>query len=387
MGPSVILDKSAVEAIGREAMYVQSEYFYTVVTPVLVWEICGDIEKARQGKCDPDKVRALAGKAKPLNSIVTTDWRKLVTMELSGYRFDEAKGAERRARVDGAHHVPLPGGGVGSIIEEQPEAMALLRWHFGEWTPSDVAYAHEWRRITRETDLEALRKRFGAGFRSSTSLDELRELVDRLLGDSSLQYFLFSLLAEEVTPQVEARQGLLRRWRGIREWPSHAWYSRHCIRVFLTFYLSLAGKLVGTRATNRVDIEYFLYLPFAPIFVSGDDGTHSRLAPILLATDQTFIRATDFRRALQDEAERTAALRAGNPNPDPDALEPPESSLIQKLWVDVRGAFRLPPSKRPKTDPAKAPKAATIAEEFDRAMNHVKARPQEYPKRPAWPHL
>jgi hypothetical protein len=389
MGPSIILDKSAVEAIGNRALHVQSEFFYTVVTPILVWEVCGDIQKSREGKCDASKVRALAKKAKPLSSIVTTDWRKLCIGELSGYRFEMGTGPARRAIVDGAHQVPLDGGGYGVVIDQQPEADALLRWYAGRWTDADTKYAEEWRRVTKAIDLDAFKRRFGPARQPIGSNDELKDIVTKVLADPSLQYFLITLLAEEVTASKETRRQLLRRWRGTRStaWQANAPYCRHCLRTFLTFYLALGSGLVGTKATNRVDVEYLLYLPFAPIFVSGDEGTHGRLAPLLIGDDQLFVRSAEFRAALQEHADRVDRLREGDAEPDPDLLEPEEGSLIRELWIKAWGKFRPRPSERPQRDEGAAPRVGNIAEEFKKAMDHVDAHPEQYKKRPPWPNL
>lgn len=384
MGPSIILGKSAVEAIGERALRVQSEYFYTVITPILVWEICGDIEKARAGKCDRAKVRALAKKANPFDSIVTTEWRKLCIGELSGYRLDNF--GRRQAMIDGVHKVPLPNGGHAAIIDQQPEADALLRWAYGEWTKSDTEYSQAWRRASRGIDLERFKRRFGPARQPIASGDDLRMIVDKVLGDPSLQFFLINLLVEEITPNREYRNRLLKRWKGTRTlaWQANAQFSRYCIRTLLTFYLGLGSGLVGTKATNRIDVEYLLYLPFAPIFVSGDERTHGRLAPLLIAKDQIFVRGADFRTALQEEADRVDSLRALVPPPDPDAFEPPESSLIRELWIRAWGKFRPPPSSRPKAE-GDLPTAESILERFQRARDHVEAHPEKYTKRPPWP--
>lgn len=385
MGPSIILDKSAVESIGREALHVQSEFFYTVVTPILVWEVCGDIQKAREGKCDPKKVQSLAHKVKPFDSIVTTDWRKLCIAELSGFRFEENTGPRRRAAVDGFHRVPLPQGGFGDVLEEQPEAVALMRWYCGKWTKEDLVYAEEWRRVTKKIDLEEFKRRFGPARQPVETPEILQSLVKKVLDDPSLQYFLLSLLVEEITPSLVQQTRLLKRWIGIRNWPPHAWYCRHCIKTFLTFYLAVGGGLVGTKSTNRVDVEYLLYLPFAPIFVSGDNGSHGKLAPLLIASDQTFVHATEFRSALEEQANRESLRREQDDPSKLDALEPPASSLIHQLWVKVLGHFRTPPSAR--SQPTGMPPAGSIAEQLHRAMDFVNANPDRYPKRPPWPHL
>lgn len=389
MGPSIILDKSAVESIGDRALRVQSDHFYTVVTPILVWEVCGDIEKARLGRCDETKVRALARKAHPFDSIVTMDWRKVCLGELSGYRLDEYPSAgNRRAMVDGAHRVPLPSGGYGAVIDQQPEADALLRWQVGERTPSDAEYAQAWRRLTKAIDLDTFKRRFGPARQPAETFDELKSIVDKVLTDPSLQYFLLTLLVEEITTDREKQRQLLKRWTGVRAstWQSQARFSRHCIRTFLTFYLALGSGLVGTRATNRVDVEYLLYLPFAPIFISGDEGTHGRLAPLLIEADQQFVRATDFRTALQEEADRLEALRSSDGEPAPELLVPPTSSLICRMYEKAWGK---PPQPRSawRSKPTGESSVGNIAKEFNRAMDYVKAHPEKYKQRPPWPHL
>lgn len=390
MGPSIILDKSAVEAIGTPILWVQSEFFYTVVTPILVWEVCGDIQKCKEGKCHPPKVQSLARRAKPLNSIVTTDWRKLCTNELLGFRFDMGGPGVRRAVVDGAHRVPLEDGGFGAYIEQQPEAEALLRWSHGEWTQSDSQYAAEWRRMTRALDLDSLKRRFGPARQPLESTDQLLDLVRRLLADDSLQYFLISLLIDDLNPVKDVRKRLLRRWAGTKTttWQSGAPYSTHCLRTFLTFYLAVGGGLVGTRATNRVDLEYLLYLPFAPIFVSGDEGTHGKLVPLLIEKDQTFVRASTFRDALLEHATTVEAIKTEQSEPSRDAFEPAETSLIRTLWINAWGSFRPPPStwtKKESSESSRRP--GSIAAEFKKAMAYVDAHPEKYTKRPPWPQL
>lgn len=389
MGPSVILDKSAVESIGDRALRVQSDHFYTVVTPILVWEVCGDIEKARAGWCDETKVRALAKKAHPFDAIVTTNWRKICLGELMGYRFDGYPSAgNRRAMVDGGHRVPLASGGYGVVIDQQPEAAALLRWQIGKWTSSDVEYAQAWRRLTKAIDLETFKRRFGPARQPVETLVELKSVVDKVLADPSLQFFLLTLLVEEITTSRENQHRLLRRWAGERAstWQHQARFSRHCIRTFLTFYLALGSELVGTRATNRVDVEYLLYLPFAPIFVSGDEGTHGRLAPLLIEPDQQFVRATNFRAALQEEADRLEVLRSSGNEPAPELLVPPTSSLICRLYEKAWG-IHPQPRKAWRAEPIGEPSADNIAKEFSRAMDDVQAHPEKYNRRPPWPFL
>jgi hypothetical protein len=130
-------------------------------------------------------------------------------------------------------------------------------------------------------------------------------------------------------------------------------------------------------------MEYFFYTPFARIFVSGDQGTHAKLAPLLLGEDQRFVPLADFRQALVDQAQRVAAMKGNGAPLDPDLLEPLEDSLIRKLWIDAWGRFRTPPSQRGmqtsgELDPS-------IKEMFNHVRSEVDGNPERYPKRRPWP--
>jgi hypothetical protein len=102
------------------------------------------------------------------------------------------------------------------------------------------------------------------------------------------------------------------------------------------FYLGLAASLISPdRASNRVDISYLFYLPFAMMFVSNDN-LHRRCAPLFLRDDQEFVWGSDLKDALARLEEHYRSL----PESTKDkgiysfAAYPPEddSSLVVQLW-------------------------------------------------------
>jgi len=390
MGPATIFDKSAVEALGRDALSLHSSNFYTTITPILLWEICGDIEKARRGQCDESKVRSLAAKARPFDSITTTDWRKVCLPELLGYRLDlQGPWPPLRPMVDGGHKVPQPGGGFGVYIEEQPEADALLRWSYGEWTEADRQHAREWKRVTKSVDLNRLARRYRPVLQPAESIESIRTTVDQVIDDPALQMHLLDLLLNEISPRTPTAKLIRSRWAPVGGvgWQDSTRYCRHVLRSILTFYIALGTGIVGTRGTNRIDLEYLFYLPFASIFVSGDDASHGRLAPMLLGPKQVYVRAQDYREALQEEVKRIAELRQSEDEPSLDALEPPEGSLIRELWMKTWGKFRPPPSSSKRSRPSTEGDGPDLIKKFQEGMDFVKAHPEKYPKRPPWPNL
>src|SRR6266567_8479914 len=47
-------------------------------------------------------------------------------------------------------------------------------------------------------------------------------------------------------------------------------YTVRCMRLALIFHFSLAFRLISTRSTNRLELEYLYYVPFCNVFSSGD---------------------------------------------------------------------------------------------------------------------
>lgn len=384
----MLLDKSAIQALGPETVRVQSEYFYTMVAPVVVWEICGNIEKLRLGEINEERVRALARKAKPLNSIVSADWRKMCLGELLGMgRVRVGSGGSRVPLVDGGHLVPIGDGKYGHVLDHQPEAQALLQWSFGEWTAEHRQYARRWREVTRSINLEVFRHRFGPAKRTDGTVEEVSEVVNRVLRDPSLQVYLLDLVLAEIGVSQSTMLRVRRRWisPGGPAWSVAAPYAHYCARTILTFYLSLAWRIINVNPTNRVDLEYLFYLPFTPIFVSGDEKSHGRLAPMLMEADQEYVRERDFREALEAVVQqRKDVLPTSPPIGARDSRYPADDSLISKLWMKAWGRLPRERSAPPITDRTPHTPGA-LAEQFRQAMAFVDAHPERYRKRPRWP--
>jgi hypothetical protein len=75
-------------------------------------------------------------------------------------------------------------------------------------------------------------------------------------------------------------------------------YTAHCLLVDTFFHIAVAKKLISPdRLSNRNDIAYLYYLPFAMAFVSNDK-LHKRVAPLLLCDNQAFIDGEELKRDL-----------------------------------------------------------------------------------------
>ncbi len=112
-------------------------------------------------------------------------------------------------------------------------------------------------------------------------------------------------------------------------------YAHYCLLVYTAFYLGLANRLIGTRSTNRINLEYVLYLPFCKVFASNDNF-HKQFAPLFLDETQDFIDGSVFKADIKrinhywqslSEKDRDKIRKESGDYP-PDW----EDSITNQLW-------------------------------------------------------
>jgi hypothetical protein len=108
------------------------------------------------------------------------------------------------------------------------------------------------------------------------------------------------------------------------------------------FHIAVAKALISPdRLSNRTDIAYLYYLPFAMAFVSNDK-LHKRVVPLLLREDQMFIDGAELKRDL-------AALNIHYSALPPEVQEhglfrfakPPDDDRFLTTRIHRRFGFRL----------------------------------------------
>jgi hypothetical protein len=348
MGPTIILDKSAYQSLSRDDTFELSRYFYVVIPPVLILEILADLKKPKLG---PEQARAsvrkLAGKLHPVDGKVTVDHRVLCVADLLGGKIK----MDRRPIVAGARRVVAGDGTVGAFLDLQPEDEALMRWSCNRFDEAEKLLAMQWRNACEAIDLESFRRQLRNHIKwvPLGSLAIVRRVVDEVMGVPAAQLALIDGCLQELRAIPEVREWTLSRWRngGFSLLGDFAAFARHCMRVNVIFQLALVHGLVGTRSTNRIDMEYFYYSPFAHIFCSGDN-LHRSLAEQVLDADQSFVWHEDLRSALRQVAEaRNKAREAGAE--DFHKLQPAADSLVRKLWIKHLGHWpdRSPRNGKP----------------------------------------
>lgn len=94
---------------------------------------------------------------------------------------------ERRPVVAGSQRVTTADGRVGLYRGMQAEDEAVLRWRAGDFSQADLDFAVEWREAIRGMNLEATKASLPKLTYRLKSLAELREVVDAMLADESVQ--------------------------------------------------------------------------------------------------------------------------------------------------------------------------------------------------------
>lgn len=297
MGPVTIFDKSALQSLNMDEAVWFDAFFLVNVTPLFYVETLADLEKA-EGKTPEDVVGMLAAKT-PDGAYPNVHHRSLIAAELQGQEIEMSG----RVMVGHGDMKKAPDGSLGIHIDEFPEGAALLRWKNSEFLEIERDAAKGWRAELAEHDPDRIIGVVKNVFPTDTrfaDLEALKEAIDALC--ESDQWEIVSLALDILDVPPASQRLVLKRWvaAGMPTLASFAPYTTHVFKVDLLYYLGIHHGLIGGhRASNKADMAYLYYLPFAMVFASGDK-LHRRTAPIFLRSEQTFLRADDLKAALHE---------------------------------------------------------------------------------------
>jgi hypothetical protein len=308
VGPITIFDKSALQGLNvNEAVWFEA-FFLANVTPVFYVETLADLEKAvAEGRTPEDVVGGLAAKT-PSNAVPNVHHRRLVSAELLGDAEIEMAG---RAMVGSGEMMKTPDGGMGIHIDEFPESTALHRWKNHEFLEIERSVAKGWRTELAEHDPDRITgvvKNILPTDARFADLGQLKAFIDSFC--ASDEQVVVALALDLLGAPEPARSIILARWEaaGRPRLDAFAPYATHVFKVDLLYYLGIhRGFISGERASNKADMAYLYYLPFSMVFVSGD-RLHERTAPLFLRSDQSYVRADEFKAGLRELDEHYDAL-------------------------------------------------------------------------------
>ncbi|KQS88788.1 hypothetical protein ASG21_16750 [Chryseobacterium sp. Leaf394] len=298
-------------------------------------EILGDLKKeVQEGKTpSSERVKDFANKLFPMETIVNSHYKAIIKGELLG----TPASLDGRPHVDIKKAVASESGMKGFLINESEEEKSIYKWREGNFTEADHELSALWRMTTTQEDLlERLKKSLKSDASPKfADFDELDKYVCKVLDEPLIQEFLLINLLENYDIDPSSGVQIFGRWNQVGKpmIKEFAPYAFHCLRVDTLFLFGLTSDLIGTRPTNRVDLEYLYYLPFGHVFTSNDK-VHKKLVPLLLRDEQKFIVGPDLKQDLKNIVEFLNNLEIDERRKYKNVPPIIESSFTFQLWKE-----------------------------------------------------
>lgn len=337
--PTLLCDKSTIQTLNRGELNLFRRYFNLNVPPILLSEIVSDLSKEFKDGLPADEVRGLARKIVPGGSYINVPFQHLIEMELDGGKVP-MNGVPCLAEGRAVHGEE---GQLGTIVAETLQEEALLRWQAGEFEAAEKATATLWRERLRIPTLEEAMRQARANNPEIPKCANLREVaaaVDAILdGEAPVQLVAWFLRGAGGTPSgvAELAEKVSGVARGkLRErFP----YTYHCLRTALIFNLGMLTNRLGTKESNKLDVEYLYYAPFCQVFSSGDRFLVD-LASVALPPGCRFLARQDLKNDLSGRLAQWEKLADEEKTEELQWVGPPdeEGSVISLLWKELIGA-------------------------------------------------
>ncbi len=379
MGPILIFDKSTLQSLNLDEAVWLDNFFLTNITPLFFIETLADLEKQVQSGRTPEQVVGnLAHKTPEMGSYPNVHHTTLIEIELRG--LSEIDMRYGRPIIRRGKRVKLEGE-TSVIVEQAPEDKAFQRWQRGEFLELERLTARAWRQSLSNINYEQMYRSFQKWFirrKKPGTLLEVKAIADQFIdGPEQEKALRFGL--EGLGILQNSQEWVLSRWNeaGKPTIKNFAPYFRYVFSVDLFFYLAIAADLISRmRPSNRIDLAYLYYLPFCMVFTSSDK-LHSRIVPLFLRKNQTFLEGsilkTDLARidqhysSLSDYVKNQGILKFAS-YPPVDA-----SFLIPQLWDNY-----LPMWRKHQSEPRKPMSKEDSDAEVERIKRLVKeAKPMD----------
>jgi hypothetical protein len=337
MGPILIFDKSAFQALSSRELSTARSHFIQNFVPLLAFEILADLSKTGGAATPEDQVTRLARKFFGSGRALSMDYRRLCIQDLAGNSFP----MDGRIIPHDMNVFQTPDGRTGGMIEPSPLNLAIIRWSKGQFEEYEKLLAKAWRELTTGLTLEEFRDQLNSRHvivPRAESPEEVAGISESLSTDIGLQEVWLEWLVSQLTPSRGFVSLIKGRWQANRPLRirDFAPYAHFCLLAQLAVLVAVWSRLVAWKPTNILDLQYLYYLPFCMAFVSND-GLHKVIAPILLRDDQDFVEGTELKRDLRRIADSWDSLDERRQRRLAYALGsyplPAEGSIVSRLWA------------------------------------------------------
>jgi hypothetical protein len=300
MGPIAVFDKSFLQMLSADEAVVFDALYSSVICPIFYTEVLADLAKAPTGQRAVERIVAdLARKTPIMHSTPNVLHSSICMSELNGTPIDMRHVPVRAA----GKAVRTADGKVGIMYEEAPEAQAFARWQQEQFREVEREFASRYRQQLAASDHGAtakLVKSILAIHSNPRDLDEALAIAKEVVQGDGQRFRTLKTAFTLLGLPLSKFPGVQRRWAamGGPRLPDFAPYTAHCLLVDVFFHVAVDKRMIAPeRASNRIDIAYLYYLPFAMVFVSNDK-LHRRTAPLFQNERQLFVVGEDLKRDL-----------------------------------------------------------------------------------------
>lgn len=308
--PIILLDKSVLQSLSQREVEKLSSHFFVNLPPVLIVEILADLRKENGKKI----VSGLFSKLLAMSPISCIDWRTLCINDLLDKH-------PPLGQVPTETELGLLDGQITYGTNPPPTIEAVAQWSRGEISTEALQSALTWK---EEADSYTVLESFKKGALSKLakkafrydSAESARVVVESFMSADEHQDTLLQWILTELAEYQSVQTKVMSRWRngGQLTLKDFAPYAYYCLRTFLVFWLAIRDDIATTKKTNRIDLEYFFYAPFADWFASNDKF-HKALYMGVLDGEHTFAEGSVLKEELQqDQLTRTLMFNVQAPH-------------------------------------------------------------------------
>lgn len=349
MGPVTLFDKSFLQSLSLDESVLFDHLFQPIVSPLFFVETLADLAKQRShsSRTPEEEVRIIADKTPVASGVPCLSHSELCIANLLGHRGPQLG----QIPIAGARPVRGADGKAGAVVKRSPEAEAFSRWQHERFQDIERDMAADWRLMLSQLNLPEVARRMRAlGITPKTcrTVQEAHGIAASLVHAAHEPEEQLALLAAFTHLPPLLHSEINYRWgnAGFPPLATYAPYAAHVLKVEIFFQIALAANLISAdRPSNRADIAYLFYLPFAHVFVSGDRLHRLCTAPFLKSS-QDFVWAPDLKR---DLGEFNADLMARSSEKDREkglhrlAPRPLPGSVVDRLWQKHAPGLHSPP--------------------------------------------
>ena len=273
MGPIALFDKSFIEMLSLDEATMFNSLYSSVICPIFYTEVLADLSKKPPGQRTAEKIVAdVARKTPILHSAPNVTHSTLCIEELLGHPI-EMRGVPA---IAGGRPVRHSDGKVGVVYDQSPEAKAFDRWQRQQFYELEREFASRWReqlKAAKHADMAKLAKAALKISASPKTLEDALAIANEVVEGNGQRFQTLKTAYALLGLDPRQWNAVLSRWKemGGPPLPQYAPYTAHCLLVDIFFHVAVDKRLISPdRPSNRTDIAYFYYLPFAMMFVSND---------------------------------------------------------------------------------------------------------------------